>query len=445
MAPSSSSVSEKGLGLKAPNSSLNSDAVPAATATAAAAPSLGRTEWLQILSTFIVFTNTWGFLLTSGVLQAHYELVLLRDQSSSNISWISTTCAFLVLSAGIVTGPLYDRGFYRLLLLAGSVLQVFGLMMLSISTRYYQLFLSHGICIGIGAGVAFTPSVSAAARSLPHPATRAKAMGLMASGSCIGGIVFPLALRALIPEVGFPWAIRIIAFIVLGLYFLSYLVLLQSSAQVQAGSFVRAFFDVSSLTDAPFMMLCVASLFSATAFYIPLLYLPLLTAIRVPSISPDLSLDLLAILNGASAVGRLLAGLIAAVCGSTETVAVSLVAGSVLLFCWMAVDTLAGTLAWVVFWGMVSGILVTLPGAFIPFFCPSIAVIGTRSGFYWAWVGLGMLIGSPIGGAIYPLQSSGGGYWHLQVFAGVFMMGAAVLTVYPIVHLRHRNRRAAAS
>jgi MFS family permease len=127
-----------------------------------------------------------GFLLTSGVLQAHYELVLLKDQSSSNISWISTTCAFLVLSAGIVTGPLYDRGLYRLLLLAGSVLQVLGLMMLSISTRYYQLFLSHGICIGIGAGVAFTPSVSAAARSLPHPATRAKAMGLMASGSCIG-------------------------------------------------------------------------------------------------------------------------------------------------------------------------------------------------------------------------------------------------------------------
>jgi predicted MFS family arabinose efflux permease len=400
--------------------------------------------------------------------------VLLKDQSSSNISWISTTCAFLVLSAGIVTGPLYDRGLYRLLLLAGSVLQVLGLMMLSISTRYYQLFLSHGICIGIGAGVAFTPSVSAAARSLPHPATRAKAMGLMASGSCIGtsrsrdihmymciyifsiiatdiltrtvgGIVFPLALRALIPKVGFPWAIRIIAFIILGLYFLSYLVQLRSSAQVQAGSFVRAFFDISSLTDAPFMMLCVASLFSAMAFYIPLLYLPLLTAIRVPSISTKFSLDLLAILNGASAVGRLLAGLIAAVYGPTETVAVSLVAGSVLLFCWMAVDTLAGTLAWVVFWGMVSGILVTLPGAFIPFFCPSMAVIGTRSGFYWAWVGLGMLIGSPIGGAIYPLKSSGGGYWHLQVFAGVFMMGAAVLTVYPIVYLQHRNRRAAAS
>jgi hypothetical protein len=40
------SVSEKG-----PNSNLNSDA--------AAAPGLGRTEWLQILSTFIVFTNTW--------------------------------------------------------------------------------------------------------------------------------------------------------------------------------------------------------------------------------------------------------------------------------------------------------------------------------------------------------------------------------------------------
>lgn len=85
-----------------------------------------------------------------------------------------------------MTGPLYDRGFYKPLLVAGSLLQVFGFMMLSISTEYYQLFLSQAICIGIGSGIVFTPSVSAAAACLPNPATRAKAMGLMACGSCVG-------------------------------------------------------------------------------------------------------------------------------------------------------------------------------------------------------------------------------------------------------------------
>ncbi|KAM4065024.1 major facilitator superfamily protein [Hirsutella rhossiliensis] len=400
----------------------------------------GRAQRLQILSTFIVFMNTWGFLLTSGAFQAYYELTLIRDQSSSNISWISTTCAFLVLSAGLVTGPLYDRGWYRTLLLFGSLLQVFGLMMLSISTKYYELFLCQAICVGLGAGIVFTPSVSAAAACLPNPATRAKAMGLMACGSCIGGIVFPIMFRALVPQIGFPWTIRCIGFLVLALYLLSYLVLLEGWNKKPAARMVRRFFDTSALTDLPFMMLSVGGLLSATAFYLPLLYLPLFTKVRIANISPGLALDLLAILNGASVVGRLLAGLAAAVFGPTETIGVSLVAGSTMLFCWMAVDTVAGTIVWAVFWGMVSGILVTLPGALLPLFCPSMAVIGTRSGMYWSWVGLGMLIGSPIGGAIYDLRSAGADYWHLQVFAGVFMMGAALLTVYPILYLRRKTR-----
>ncbi|RYP22267.1 hypothetical protein DL765_001781 [Monosporascus sp. GIB2] len=390
---------------------------------------------LQILSTFIVFTNTWGFLLTSGAFQAHYELSLISEQSSSNISWISTTCAFIVLSAGLVTGPLFDRGFYKILLLLGSLLQVFGLMMLSLSTEYYQLFLCQGVCVGLGAGIVFTPSVSAAAACLPNPSTRAKAMGLMACGSCIGGIIYPIMFRAIVPKIGFPWAVRCIGFVVLALYLPSYLVL---RGHWHKQPVVRRFFDTSVFTDLPFMMLSVASLFSATAFYIPLLYLPVFTEVRIPSIDPNLSLDLLAILNGTSVIGRLLAGFAAAIFGPTEVISVSLVLGSTLLFSWIAVETVAGTVAWSIFWGMISGVLVALPGAFIPLFCPSLAVIGTRSGIYWSWVGLGMLIGSPIGGAIYDLRSAGTDYWHLQVFSGVFMMGAALLTIYPIVYL-HRK------
>ncbi|RYP08963.1 hypothetical protein DL764_001574 [Monosporascus ibericus] len=182
---------------KAPPVAVNDDPSVHETASVPTQPRMKSDQKLQILSTFIVFMNTWGFLLMSGVFQAYYELYLISEQSSSNIAWISTTCAFIVLSAGLVTGPLYDRGFYKMLLLLGSLLQVFGLMMLSLSTEYYQLFLCQGVCVGLGAGIVFTPSVSAAAACLPNPATRAKAMGLMACGSCIGGIIYPIMFRAL--------------------------------------------------------------------------------------------------------------------------------------------------------------------------------------------------------------------------------------------------------
>lgn len=66
------------------------------------------------------------------------------------------------------------------------MLEVIGLMMLSVCSEYYQLFLCHGIAVGLGAGITFTPSVAAASACLRGPATRAKAMGVMACGSSIG-------------------------------------------------------------------------------------------------------------------------------------------------------------------------------------------------------------------------------------------------------------------
>ncbi|POS78012.1 hypothetical protein DHEL01_v203582 [Diaporthe helianthi] len=446
------------------NRASDQDKTSETSATTLAKPSsplvtsLTPKQWLQILSTFIVFFNTWGLLLTFGVFQIYYETTLLRGQPSSNISWISTTCAFILLSAGIITGPIYDRGFYRSLLLLGSLLQVFGLMMLSLSTQYYQLFLCQAICVGLGAGAVFTPSVAAAAACLPTPAIRARAMGLMACGSSIGmcqtfqkrvvrteltnahmrigGIVYPIMFRYLVPQIGFPWTVRSIAFVALALYLVSYLIFL---VHQQKPPMVRRFFDTSALTDLPFMMLSVVGVFSATAYYVPLLYLPLLTEVRIPSVSSDFGFDLLAILNGTSVFGRLLAGVAAAIVGPTEVFGVSLVLGSIMLFCWIEVDSIAGTVVWSVFWGMISGVLVALPGAFVPLFCPSIAVLGTRSGMYWAWLGLGMLIGSPIAGAIYDVKSGRSENWRLQVFSGTFMMGAAVLCIYPILWLRRKR------
>jgi len=124
-------------------------------------------------------------LLAFGALQTYYEQVLLSNQSSSDIAWISTTCGFILLFSGLATGPLFDYGFLRPLLFIGSLLEVFGLMMLSVSTTYYQVFLSQGICIGLGGGLLYIPSIAAAAYSLQE-CRRAKFMGVIASGVGVG-------------------------------------------------------------------------------------------------------------------------------------------------------------------------------------------------------------------------------------------------------------------
>ena len=102
----------------------------------------------------MLFFNTWGLLNTFGVFQTYYESGALFQETSSTIAWIGSIQAFCVLAVGFVTGPIYDRGFLRLLLIVGTFLIVFGHMMLSLSHNFWEALLSQGVCVGLGAGCA---------------------------------------------------------------------------------------------------------------------------------------------------------------------------------------------------------------------------------------------------------------------------------------------------
>jgi MFS family permease len=79
---------------------------------------------------------------------------------------------------------MYDGGYFRVLLYSGSVLLLIGQMMTSICHQYYQVLLAQGICIGIGVGLIFIPSV--ALLSTYFTSKLALANGLAAAGSGLG-------------------------------------------------------------------------------------------------------------------------------------------------------------------------------------------------------------------------------------------------------------------
>lgn len=65
---------------------------------------------------------------------------------------------FFMLFSGIITGKLFDEYGPAVPLAIGSFLHVFGIMMISLSTEYYQILLSQSVCSGIGASLVFFPS-----------------------------------------------------------------------------------------------------------------------------------------------------------------------------------------------------------------------------------------------------------------------------------------------
>lgn len=113
-------------------------------------PDGGLTAWLQVLGSYFLFFNTWGLLNTFGTYQTFYESGQLFTETSSNISWIGSIQAFCVLLLGGLTGPIFDRGYFRILLVVGTFGVVFGHMMLSLCHTFWQVILAQGFTIGLG-------------------------------------------------------------------------------------------------------------------------------------------------------------------------------------------------------------------------------------------------------------------------------------------------------
>jgi MFS family permease len=100
------------------------------------------------------------------------------------VSWVGSIQAFLVVFVGVIAGPLFDRGYLRALVFTGCFLTVFGMMMTSMARSYYQVFLAQGICVGVGEGLTYVPSL--AVISTHFTTKRPIAIGIASVGSSIG-------------------------------------------------------------------------------------------------------------------------------------------------------------------------------------------------------------------------------------------------------------------
>ena len=174
-------------------------------------PDGGLRAWTQVLVGHLVVFNSWGYISSYGVFQAYYTTTL--KQSPSDISWVGSVQIFLIYFLSTFSGRAMDAGYYRHVITAGLSLQVLGVFMTSLSTKYWQLFLAQGICQGLGDGLVFCPTV--ALISTYFVKNRAVAIAFIASGFATGGTVFPIIARQLLYKIGFAWTIRIMGFVIL--------------------------------------------------------------------------------------------------------------------------------------------------------------------------------------------------------------------------------------
>jgi MFS family permease len=356
-----------------------------------------------------------------GVFQTYYERNILSDYPPSSIAWIGSIQAFLLLTVGSITGPLFDAGYFRFLLLFGWLMLPFGLMMTSISTEFWHVMLAHGICAGLGSGSLFVPSVAILPQYFKK--RRGLANGLAASGSSIGGLIYPILFHQLEIRIGFPWATRVLGFVALGTISIS-LALMRARVFPEEK---RALIQIDAFKELPYSLFCFALFVAFCGFY-NLLFFIQSYAIENHIMGENLAFYLLSMLNAASTFGRVLPNFIADYTGPLNVFIPALSSTALLAYVWIAIRNTPGVIALCVLYGFSSGGFVSLPPVILMTLTRDIRDFGTRLGMSFAVCSVGVLIGAPIGGAL--ISRMQGDFLGVQLFAGSCIVTGAVTAIF---------------
>ncbi|KAE9989617.1 hypothetical protein EG327_002453 [Venturia inaequalis] len=249
--------------------------------------------------------------------------------------------------------------------------------------------------IGLGSGALFLTAVA----TIPTYFTTKKslAMGIAASGSSIGGIVYPIFFDKVQPKLGFSWTVRCIGFVVLGTCIVPCLTIKMKVAPKAR----RAIFNHQIIKETRFDVWSLAWFFGNMGLYIPYFFIEQY-ATNVTHLTRETALYTLTTINAASIIGRIVPGLIADRLKDPLLVLMSCTGCStILIFSWIAIRTSeAGLFVFCVLYGAFSGAFVSLSTPVTVTLAPTMQDVGTRLGMFNFIGSLGILVGNPVAGAI---------------------------------------------
>ncbi|KAL8928611.1 MAG: hypothetical protein Q9208_001845 [Pyrenodesmia sp. 3 TL-2023] len=374
-------------------------------------PDGGVEAWTQALIGHLVVFNTWGYINSFGVFQSYYVTAL--DHPPSDISWIGSVQIFLLFFVGTFSGRATDYGLFRITFLLGSFFQLLGIFMTSLSTKYWQIFLSQGIATGLGNGLLFCPCL--AILSTYFTSKRALAIGIGASGSATGGLVFPVIVQQLLPKIGFAWTVRVLGFVMLALQVVSLAFAKPRLPPRKSGPLV----EWAAFRELPYTLFAIGMFLNFWALYFAFYY--------VGSYGRDIlgtnqaeSINNLLIMNGVGLIGRLVPAYFAdRYFGPLNTLIPFVFVSGLLIFCWAAVTSKSGLVGFSVVYGLFAAGIQSLFPATTSSLTTEIKKTGVRMGMIFSIVSFASLTGSPLAGAL--IQKRNGSYLYAQMFAGSVM------------------------
>ncbi|KAF7952359.1 uncharacterized protein EAE97_001856 [Botrytis byssoidea] len=195
---------------KRDNNDIDPEQAQAVAHPETGAPPDGGYGWVYVLCVFLINAHTWGINSSYGIFLAHYletnTFPGASDLDFAFVGGLSLSMAQFIAPVATITTREWGM---RATLTIGIILQTAALLGASWSTEIWQLFLSQGLCFGLGMRIQSSATVGIISQWFDRRRSLANGMGTAGSG--IGGLIYSLASSALIQRWGTGWAFRILA------------------------------------------------------------------------------------------------------------------------------------------------------------------------------------------------------------------------------------------
>ncbi|GME32616.1 Mfs general substrate transporter [Neofusicoccum parvum] len=377
----------------------------------------GLQSWLTVAGSALVYFASFGYMNSFGFFQDYYQHGYLENYAPSSIAFIGTLQLGLMNLVGPVAGVLFDA--YGLNWLypvaaAGTIVSCVGLSFTQ-PGQIWQQFLSQGVLFGLT--VAFGTQTALAVAGQHFRRRRSFAMGIVAGGSSAGGVCLPIMFSRLVPLIGFGWAVRIAALILLCCYVIAILISRPKLAPKRLKSAADVF-DFSGFRDMRYSVLAAANLVGNLGLYVPYYYIgkPFWSTVSY----------LLPLINASSFFGRIIGGFAADHTGRLNILyPVTTLSGVLCLTTWLPASNPTTVIAFTCLYGFCSGIFISVMPSAVAQISPE-EKIGARLGAFSSVSAVAVLIGTPIGGS-FVKNGTLDEYEKLIVYAGVTTTTAGLL------------------
>lgn len=432
---------------------------------------------ILVLCAFTIVFTACGITFVFGVYQALYESLSFTPNtpftgaSTASIDLIGTIAISLMSLLAPFATAWTKRFPPRLVILCGAA--IFGLanLLASYSQKLWQFELTQGVLLGVGTCLTYIPAATVVPTWFNK--RRGLAMGIVISGTGVGGVVFAPAVRALNESVGFRNTLRINAGIAWVLLSLSAFAIdwdrrpgsvmarvLEAEAQARMQQQTHRRHGCAGILQEwasiwrhvplvnwriarsrKFVAQALAAAFQAAAYYTPMFFFA--SYARTLGYSVSDGANFIALSNAMNAVGKIVIGHVADRLGRVNTLcATTVVTAIVCLGLWLPSTEGSSTgeeknlfIAFTVLYGIFASAYISLfPTSLVELF--GVAHYASVNGFLYMVRGMASLVGTPVAGLLIRGRHqdsearSPSSFEVTSIMVGVLMALAAVTAIW---------------